>query len=332
MSGLSGGVADGVVAVLTFHRERDLRELLTALQSELGTFALGNATVQIWKILVIDNDPGRSAETVAAEFDTVRYVGEPTPGISAARNRALEEATGFDCLIFIDDDERPEPGWLRSHLKTWTDFGASAVAGAVISEFDGPLDPWLAAGGFFDRPRPPSGTPMEIAATNNLLLDLRDVRRFGLEFDARYGLTGGEDTLFTRALVAAGGSLVFCSEALVFDKVPASRMTRRWVLARYMSGGNSWALTGMQVRTSVVGRVLEFTRLTAAGLVRVFAGATIWAVGSTTRSQKLSANGLRTLARGSGLLMGACGLRYQEYRRKPTPAGRTGAAPGGQAA
>lgn len=326
MSGLPSGEVVGVIAVLTFHREEHLRELLTALQSELGTFVFGDATAQVRQILVIDNDPGRSAETVAAQFDSVRYVGEPIPGIAAARNRALEETTQFDFLVFIDDDERPDPGWMRSHLKTWRDSEASAVAGAVISEFAGPLDPWLAVGGFFERPRPPSGTRLGVAATNNLLLDLRDVRRIGLKFDVRYGLTGGEDTLFTRALVAAGGSLVFCSEALVFSKVPASRMTRRWVLARFMSGGNSWALTGMQVQTSPAGRIREFSQLAAAGAVRVLAGGAKWSVGVATGSQRLSATGLRTLARGSGLLMGAFGVRYQEYRRRPARVGGRSAA------
>ena len=58
-----------------------------------------------------------------------------------------------------------------------------------------------------------TGTRLEVAATNNLLLDLRAVRAAGLRFDVDLGTQGGEDTLFTRQLVASGGLLTWCAEA-----------------------------------------------------------------------------------------------------------------------
>lgn len=321
------GTKSGVVAVLTFRRPGDLGELLPILLGELGTFGGSGTQVAFRGILVIDNDPVGSAGPVAAGIDRVRYLVEPTQGIAAARNRALDESAEHDLLVFIDDDERPEPGWLKAHVKAWTDFGADAVAGAVISEFEGELDPWVQAGGFFDRLRPATGTTLPVAATNNLLLDLEFVRRAGIRFDERYGLTGGEDTLFTRSLVAAGGSLIFCSEALVVDQVPRSRMTRRWAVARYLSGGNSWALTGMQVCTAGPARWKQFGVLTVGGLVRVLAGGTRATAGLLVRSDRWQATGLRTLARGTGLVLGAFGLRYQEYRRSPRRTHRTAEQP-----
>ena len=62
--------------------------------------------------------------------------------------------------------------------------------------FLGPLDPWIAAGAFFDNKHKVSGTVMPAAATNNLLLDLAVVRRHGLRFDNRFGLIGGGDERF----------------------------------------------------------------------------------------------------------------------------------------
>ena len=49
----------------------------------------------------------------------MRYVHEPAPGISAGRNRALDEAGDADLLSFIDDDEVPRPGWLSALIDTW---------------------------------------------------------------------------------------------------------------------------------------------------------------------------------------------------------------------
>ena len=71
-------------------------------------------------MLVVDNDPAASARSACTGFHpAVRYVHEPRPGIAAARSRALREAGEHDVLVFIDDDERPSAGWLRSLLDTF---------------------------------------------------------------------------------------------------------------------------------------------------------------------------------------------------------------------
>jgi succinoglycan biosynthesis protein ExoM len=247
----------------------------------------------------------------------VAYVVEARPGIAAARNRALAEAADRDLLIFIDDDERPQPGWLAALLGTYRETGSAAVAGAVISEFSGRLDPWIEAGRFFDRVRHPTGTPIMVAATNNLLLDLNQTRRFGLEFDERFGASGGSDTLFTRGIVARGASITWCDEAVVVDHVPAARMTRRWVLQRALRSGNSWSRTTLELvpnwRAALVARV----RLTGRGLSRIAAGFGQFVAGTLGRRTYHQARGLRTIARGAGMVSGAYGHVYVEYRRPP---------------
>lgn len=49
-------------------------------------------------------------ETVAQEF-CARYVIEPTPGLSYARNCGLAESTG-DIVAYIDDDAIAYEDWL----------------------------------------------------------------------------------------------------------------------------------------------------------------------------------------------------------------------------
>ncbi len=306
------------IGVLTFRRPRDLAAVLPMLvRQAVDVRALGYAV----EVLVVDNDADASARDVVRpwESEAVRCVVEPTPGIAAARNRAIAEARGSDLLVFIDDDERPHDRWLEHLLATRRRTGAHAVAGAVVSDLPGELDAWVAAGDFFRRRRLPTGTPVDVAATNNLLLDLSFVRSRGLRFDERFGLSGGSDTLFTRRLVAEGGLLVWCDEAVVTDQVPAERLTRQWVLRRAFRSGNSSSRVDIVLARGAAGRTAARTRAGVRGSLRVAGGAARWALGVLTRADSHAARGLRTAARGSGMLAAVGGMVYREYRRDVRP-------------
>lgn len=306
-----------VIAVLTFRRPADIRAVLPVLAREAATVAGAGFDV---RIQVVDNDASGSAEEAVAELAGrlgvhIDYTVEPTPGISAARNRALSTATADDVLIFIDDDERPEPGWLAALLDTWRATGAQAVVGPVTSIFEVAPDAWIEAGGFFVRRRLTTGQEVTVAATNNLLLQLGFVREHGLRFDLDFGITGGDDTMFTRELVAAGGRIVWCAEAMVVDVVPAARVTHRWVMLRAFSSGNSWATTSAKLARTPAERLRAVVSSSASGAARVALGCLRVAAGVTLRSLRHRARGARTIARGLGMVSGAFGYGYQEYRR-----------------
>jgi succinoglycan biosynthesis protein ExoM len=141
------------------------------------------------------------------------------------------------------------------------------------------------------------------------------VRRQGLSFDVALGQVGGEDTLFTRSLVAGGGTILWCAEAVVTDVVPAHRVTRRWVLQRAYSSGNGWSLTSVMLAAGGPARLATRLRLTARGGVRVAGGAARLVVGTVVRSLGQRARGVRTIARGAGMVTGAWGAGYREYGR-----------------
>jgi hypothetical protein len=306
-----------VIAVLTYMRPHQLALGLPIMISHVG--ALNDAADEAVsaRILIIDNDPAGSAEPVVFALDhpLVSYVLEPEPGISAGRNRALDEAGRADLLIFIDDDERPQEQWLIPLIRTWRDTRATAVMGRVISEFQGELEPWVAAGSFFTRRTMQTGTPIQVAAAGNLLLDMRQLLELGVRFHHRFGLTGGEDTHFSKTLVKRGGRIVWCEESRTTDFVPADRMTRRWVLARSWSHGNSSTLVDMHLATGTVGRAMVRAKAGCRGLVRVVAGSARYTYGVIRRSLRHQARGLRTAFRGAGMLAGAAGFAYQEYAR-----------------
>lgn len=310
-----------VVAVLTYLRPTDLLRCLTGALREIDAQGPGSRV----SVMVVDNDPAGSARPVITGLADARvfYVVEPTPGISAGRNRALRESSEADVLIFIDDDEVPNVGWLERMLGTWQSSGAQAVAGRVVSEFDGPLDPWVRASRLFDRPERVSGTLMSAAATNNLLLDLRAVREFGLSFDEEFGLSGGSDTLFTRSLIRAGGVIVWDAEAVVVDHVPTERITRDWVLARSRRMANTEIRVGLVLAETASARSGQRLRSAVRGLSRIVLGGGRSLFGLMSGSLGHRARGRRIAARGVGMCTAAMGLVIQEYRRTPRACLRT---------
>ena len=95
-------------------------------------------------------------------------------------------------------------------------------------------------GDFFDRGRFPTGTEIPFARTGNLLLDARFLKSSGLQFDERFGLSGGEDTLLTLKLKQLGARIVWADGAPVRESVPRNRATARYILSRSFVGGNNW--------------------------------------------------------------------------------------------
>lgn len=303
-----------VVAMLTYRRPHDLERAVPAFLA-----ATAHAAVTL---LVVDNDPDASAGPWVAGLGDPRvtYVHEPRPGIAAGRNRALDECSEADRIVFVDDDEHPLPGWWDALDACHRASSAAGVVGAVVSEFDVPPSAWVVAGRFFERRRLPTGTRVDVAATNNLLLDLREVRRLGVRFDEAFGLSGGSDTLFTRRLVRGGARLVWCDEAVVVDRVPADRMTTGWVLRRARRSGNSASRAELVLAGGAAERWRVRVRYAAGGAVRVVGGALRQVHGALARDEVRRLVGRRNVQRGLGMLSGILGRVVVEYARDTRPA------------
>ena len=316
------------IAIPTFRRPDDLKRAIGGVLKQVAEQAArepSGGTVSDAEVLVIDNDAqcsGRKAALAAAADAgvavrasadeptagdmNVRYVVEERPGVAAVRNRALDETTERDLLIFIDDDEEPEPGWLAALVGLRASTGCQAVAGPVIPVYEVEPEEWVRQGEFFVRKTWPTGTVRPVAASNCLLLDLGFVRRVGLRFDEAFGATGGEDTLFTRQLCAAGGVIRWCAEARVRDHVPASRLARPWILRRQ----RSHAATSVRVELALAGGGVQpaiRARAAAGGLVRIVLGGLRTAGGTLVGSPRHAAKGARLLARGRGILAASTG-------------------------
>ena len=309
-------LAEGLTVAVPTYRRPDA--VVRAVRGALAQAAAVGAPPGAAEVLVIDNDPAssaRSAVTALPEGAGLRYVVEERPGVAAVRNRALDEAAHRRLLVFIDDDEEPEAGWLAALLATFADTGAAAVAGLVVPAYESAPDAWVRAGAFFERRTWPTGTVRPVAATNNLLLDLGFVRSRGLRFDEDFGATGGEDTLFPRRLVAAGGQIRWCDDARVRDHVPAARLDRRWILRRQ----RTHAATAVRVELALAGpgpHLAGRARALGAGLVRMLVGAARVGAGLVGGSVKHRARGARLVARGRGMAAASVGRGvHREYGR-----------------
>ncbi len=309
------------VGLITYRRPENLPPLLPRLveQADQAMAALGFEFQ--FEIIVVDNDPlGTALEAVVQNSDPrIRYVVEPAPGVSNARNRVLTEAADCDLLAFIDDDEIPHQRWLAALISAGLEHQADVVSGPVESVFEGPLDPWVEASETYlrtHRSHLSTGDPITRAATNNLLLDMRRIRAFGVTFDQRFGLTGGEDSFFSGQLLQRGARMVWAAEAVVDDLVPMGRANRTYNLRRRFSLSNAGGRVDILLRASGPARARARLYCGVKGLAQLAKGSTMAVRGRLGDQLRLQSQGERYVVGGLGVLAASLGIAASPYRRK----------------
>ncbi|MEO8604987.1 MAG: glycosyltransferase family 2 protein [bacterium] len=226
---------DVSICVCTFRRPDGLRRLLQSLQR------LDPAS-PTHEIIVVDNDAAMSGEPsvrqAQADGLAVRYRVEPLRSIARARNRSVEPASG-EYVAFIDDDEEADPFWLVHLHAEVTRQGADGGIGPVVPRFNQQTPAWLIAGGYFDRPRPDTGTALAAyqARTGNALIRRQRMMALRGPFDERYALSGGEDTDLFAQLIDGGCRIIAVDSAIVYEHLPPERTTVRWLLRRRFLNG-----------------------------------------------------------------------------------------------
>jgi glycosyltransferase involved in cell wall biosynthesis len=299
------------VCVVTYQRPRMLGSLLDGL-SHL-TF---QGPPPEWRIVVVDNDSAGSARAVCDRarprfLRPLRYCIEPRRGISYARNTAVRCAgEAADFIAFIDDDEVPHPTWLDELLRAQALYHADVVAGPAVPRFVEDVPEWITRGRLFHHPRYPTGRRLRWVATNNVLVRRQVFDRMEQGFDARFGLSGGEDRHFFLRTSRVGFKIVWADKAVVFEPIPASRANVRWLLLQKYHHGANTSFIELELRRSP----LRYARVAAEGCALVIAGLLL-APWSLLAGRHAAVQCLREVCRGAGMLAGIGGKRHERYRR-----------------
>jgi len=195
----------------------------TFCRPELLRAAVGSVLAQErvpigMEIVVIDNDPTGSAEPIMAAIANsaameIRYLREPRPGISHARNAGVAASRGV-YVAFLDDDETASPHWLASLLSTMRACEADIVVGPIRAHFPVGMAVSDYAQRVYNRDaKVPTGQAVAWFRIGNALLRRDRCLDASVPFDLRLGLSGGEDAIFLARLRERGRRIVWCAEA-----------------------------------------------------------------------------------------------------------------------
>ncbi|MGE0081399.1 MAG: glycosyltransferase family 2 protein [Thiohalomonadaceae bacterium] len=103
------------------------------------------------ELLVVDNAPRSTLTRELAGKHGCSYACEPRPGVRFARNRALAVAQN-EVVAFIDDDCRPEPGWLQAVRRQFARPGVGCCTGPLLPlELETPAQRLMENRGGFNR-------------------------------------------------------------------------------------------------------------------------------------------------------------------------------------
>jgi succinoglycan biosynthesis protein ExoM len=245
-----GGAIEVDVGVCTFQRESVADTL-----ASLGAQRLPPGVRM--RVIVADNEPEPAAEarvraTARAQRLDLAYVHAPAHNISLARNAVLDNLQG-EWLAFIDDDQVADPDWLARLIAAAEREGCDAMLGPVTAVYPTGTPVWIAAGDFHSFRAVRVGGRILKGYSCNCLIRVEAIRRAELRFDPALGQVGGEDDDFFYRLTDAGHVIGFTDEAHVYETVPPSRASLKWLMRRAFRSGQSHGRR--QLRRGPAGRV-----------------------------------------------------------------------------
>lgn len=213
------------IIICTRNRAEDLRQTLSAIARVDRSPAFAS------ELLIIDNGSADDTEQVIRASQQAglasRYLFEPHPGLSHARNRALAEAKG-SVLLFADDDIRPSAAWISGMCEPIFSGKADAVVGVVkLAPY---LNrPWMTHihRAWLAETMPPDGDTPSLVGANMAFARAVCERVPGFELALGAGALGfGEETLFGRQLVRAGFRIARATDVVVEHHCSAARLSR----------------------------------------------------------------------------------------------------------
>ncbi|MEM7776595.1 MAG: glycosyltransferase [Pseudomonadota bacterium] len=227
-------VAHHCIALCTRQDGAHLDICLAAITAQVQMSALKVSLV------LVENSHHRTCDRIISQlkqrniFHSLSYMTEPNPGIPAARNTSIDEALRLkaDWIIFIDDDEFPETGWLQNLTAARRQFSADVYHGPVRLLYPPNQPKWLQLKSFDGGQH---GSYLSTAATNNTMVSRRifcTTTGLGLRFDNAYRFTGGSDVALFYMATKRGAKIRWVANAIVNERQDGERLKSEWLARR----------------------------------------------------------------------------------------------------
>jgi GT2 family glycosyltransferase len=236
------------IVICTHNRVNLLRRCLDVLQNQQRVSPNDLETI------VVDNRSTDATKEAVAEFGgrnfPVRYIFEPTLGLSVARNTGLVAARA-PLVAYLDDDAFAEPQWAEAVLQAFEshDPSIAVVAGRVFPEWEiappACMTPYLEAlytvHDRGDEPKLMKETEYFVGA--NMTFRRTVLQQLG-GFEARLGRIGSsllsnEETHLRDRLAALGYGCAYAPRAVVHHHIGKDRLTPQYIRKRLLAQGES---------------------------------------------------------------------------------------------
>lgn len=295
-----------VIGIPTFNRQALLTRLLDSLIEEV------RSEPAVLRIVVADNEcSDRTREIVLGRQDMpTHYVPVPERGLSHVRNAIIraagEQVPDWNWLVMLDDDGMVTPGWLKALIDCGERFQGDLVGGPVDGMVPDDAPVLARVSHFAGRETHPTGPIDRLQTTQNLAISRRVEGLLGFPlFDVRFNGSGGEDYDLFRRTQRAGGTLVWCDEALVLEPTPAHRLTNQALLSRAYTTGTYMG----QLR-----RLHDGTRSEVTGAARgLVSSVAKLGLGMVSLNSKRTARASLDVAHAVGRVAGLIGSRTSRY-------------------
>jgi GT2 family glycosyltransferase len=247
-----------VVAVCTNRTPAEAAESLSALAGQIPAD----------RIVVVCS--GLPPDLVAAHRAAAPgpVLEETAPGLSLARNRALEWAPAGGAIAFVDDDAVVAPGWGEALERRWSQAAADVgcIGGPIRPRWSVPppgwlSDPLLPALTLLDRgpDELELDTRVSLVSGANISFAVDPLREAG-GFDPRFGHSGSrvyfsEEDQAQRALARNGYRVLYAPDMAVEHVIPAGRLTRRSFMRRRFAYGRAMGASGGRPRSVALRQV-----------------------------------------------------------------------------
>lgn len=238
----------------------------TILAETLSSFAkLGESRDNRIELIVVDN---KSTDTTAmivsdinSEISCLKYIYEPEPGLSYARNRGIRESRG-NIIAFADDDVLFGHGWGYTIIDIFENTPtAFALGGKSTPVFDGGKPAWiedrfqkmygdtLLGDEFCEITYPQHPFGLNMAFRREVF---NKIGYFNTELGRKKtNLLSNEESEFFSRMAQHSLKVVYEPTALLYHRIPRERASSRWLRNRKYWQGISDVIQDEKNKTKI---------------------------------------------------------------------------------